>query len=424
MDFETRINELNNGVKYIISNNPNTQSFTILILVRYGSGFDPITKSGTAHLLEHLVFKGTEKRPLTKDIMIELNSIGSDYNAFTSKSFTGYHVKSAYNYLENCIDILTDIIHKPKFLSMNRSDFEKEFEQEKQIVLQELLSVKDNFSRYTHELLEKNIFVSPLNRNNEDDIVDIKNITLDDVINTYNQYYCGNNITVSIHGNLGTLDKAENLIEKYFNGFKAGSKNSMVFSKSKNINEIKYIDIFKQPNITKCHLSFSYPNRGFENKHDYYSNEILGLTFVDLTSGRLFQNIREEKGLIYSIKSNHYCYDNQGYFSISTNTNQKNLEEVVDTINNELVLLRDKGLTKKEFTIGVNNYLSQILLDSENTKSIAFYNAYELFYNSNNFTSYFKIIDIIKSFTLDSMNSYIKKLLENRPILTVIKSDK
>lgn len=423
MNFKTKIGKLNNGIQYILSDNPNTQSVAFVILVRYGAGFDPLGKSGTAHLLEHLVFKGTDKRPSTKDIMSELDSIGCKYNAFTSKTFTGYYTKSAYNYLENCMDILTDIIHTPKFLSIEQNKFKDEFEQEKKIVLQELLSIRDQYSRYNHELIEKNIFVSPINRNSEDDIEDIYSISINDIIETHKKYYCSENIIVSIHGNLQNLDKTEKLMEKYFGNFRSSFKNSHLFQTSKNRDIINYIDIFRKSNIEKCHLSLTFPNRGYEDKTKYYLTELLGLIFVDLTSGRLFQKIREDNALIYNINSSNFYYDYQGYFSIQTNTNLNNIDIVTKKIVNEINEVCLHGLEIKEFEIGVNNYISKILLDSEDANIIAMYNVYELFYNPNNFLSYFKVIDIIKNFTIDSINNFIKEFFSSRPVLTVIKND-
>ncbi len=431
MNFKTRIGRLDNGVKYILSDNPSTQSVVILISIRYGSGFDKIGKSGMAHLLEHLIFKGTKRRPFTKEIMIELNSIGSEYNAYTSKIFTGYHAKSAYMYLENIMDILSDILKNPKFLFLDSKEFLEEFEQEKKIVLQELFSIRDNYARYLTEMTENNVYISPLNRSSEDDIHDIESITLQDVIETYNKYYCSENIIVSIHGNLSQSSNSSNynfsntikLVNKYFGDIKSNEPNKLLFTKKKDINTINKIDILKKPNISKCHVSLSYLTTGFSNKLEYYMNELLGLIFVDLTSSRLFQHIREEKGLIYNIHSNHFCYDKVGCFDIQTNTNESNLESVLEELKKEIDILKSKGLTEKEYQIAIKNYTTKILLDSEYPMTIAKYNAYELFYNPDNFTSYFENIDIIKSISRDNINTYIREFLNPTPIITLIKSE-
>jgi predicted Zn-dependent peptidase len=421
MKFKTRKGTLKNGLKYIISHDSNIQTVAMLILVRYGAGFDAPGKSGMAHLLEHLMFKGTTKRPFTKQIMTELNSIGADYNAYTSKTFTGYHAKTAHMYLEDSMEILTDFLKNPKFITQKPEEFQEEFEQEKNIVLQELLTIRDQNSRYLDELVEKNIFVSPYNRIFEDDIRDIKSITLDDVIKTYKKYYCSNNIILSIHGNTGV--HVEQLVSKYFSDFKRNVRNKLMFEKSKNIEKIKRIDIMKKPNVSKCNIGFIYPNQGRANVKSYYMREIFGLVFADLSSGRLFQNIREKKGLVYSVRSNHYCYDHQGYFSITTNTDPAHLDTVIKELYKEIDDVKSKGITKKEFTIGINNYSAKLLMASEDPMTIAQYNADELFYkqNSKQFLSYFDIIQLIKKFTLKDLNKFIKTMLTQQPIITIIK---
>ena len=122
---------LSNGLRYIYNHQPNSSSIAILILVRYGAGFDE--KSGTAHLLEHILFKGTYKRPNTKEIMAEFNSVGTHFNAYTSKTFTGYHCKAAYPHLELNLDLLSDLVANTNFYT---KEFLNELEKEKQIVIE------------------------------------------------------------------------------------------------------------------------------------------------------------------------------------------------------------------------------------------------------------------------------------------------
>ncbi len=413
--------QLDNGLQYIITNNPNSPSVAVLVKIRYGSAFDPVGKSGIAHLLEHLLFKGTIKRPQNKNVMLSLNSVGADYNAYTAKTFIGFHAKSAYMYLENTMDILSDLLLNPIFLHKKKEDFLKDFEKEKQIVLQELLAIRDQPSKLIHELIEKNMYNGGMGTNSEDNIKDIKKITLEDVIDVFRTYYCAQNMILSIHGNLGSdFDHVLQLITKYFSHFPKGIYNTVIMKEPKE--NPKLVDIFYRGKMAKCQIVLLYPHTGYLDTNVFYMLELFSLVFGKLTSGRLFQSVRENQGLIYSITSNSYYYDYLGYYYIQTNTNQENLENVLTRIKQEIERVQKDGLTKEELELAKNNYSGKLLLDAEDPLNIAEYNSDELFYHGDHFIPYFKVIDFIKSISLENINTFIRSFLSNPPIVTVIKT--
>ena len=152
--------------------------------------------------------------------------------------------------------------------------------------------------------------------------------------------------------------------------------------------------------------------------------DVFRLIFVDLTSGRLFQEIREKKALVYSIRSIHCLYDHIGYLSIVTNIEPKNLDILLVEFKKHIDYVKDNGLSQKEFEIAKKNYTSMLSLDLDNSRTLAEYNAYELFYKSNNFTTYFDTIKYIKKITLNEINKFINKLLSIPPIITIINPTK
>jgi predicted Zn-dependent peptidase len=415
------IGTLSNGIKYIYNNTPNSSSVAVLLLVRYGAGFDQ--KSGMAHLLEHLLFKGTTKRPKTKEIMAEFNSIGSEFNAYTSKNFTGYHAKSSYDHLEQNIDILSDLLVNTDFY---REGFDNEFIQEKKIVLEELKAIKDNNMRYLSECLEKNIFKNELGYSEKDDIDAIDGISLKDIIDTYKKYYVGSNIIVSINGNLGeSVDKIPELLQKYLGKLPKGETNKKLFDKTFLNKSFKSTQIITKTNIQKSFLSISYIDNGYLSRQKYYINELFRLIFCDLTSGRLFQEIREKLGLVYSIHSSHFSYDFIGFLSIQTSTNTNNIKsgKLLTEYDKQIYEITKNGMTAKELEIAKSNFSSKMLLSLEDSMTLTEYNAYELFYHKDDFVEYTKIIDLINSFTLLEMNNYIKELFKTPRITTIITSE-
>jgi predicted Zn-dependent peptidase len=418
MDSNNIIGKLQNGIRYIYSHNSNISTISVLITVRYGSAFDK--KAGIAHLLEHILFKGTKKRPQTKEIMAELNSIGSEYNAYTSKSFTGYHAKAAYIHLEHCVDILSDLVANTNFYTKT---FSHEFVQEKKIVVEELKAVQDNKMRYILEVLDKNIFTGEMADNVTDDIAEIDSITLDDIIAVYKKYYVGSNMIVSINGNLdkhkSTIPK---LLEQYLGHISMGTPNKFIFDSSYFSKTPKRKTTIIDKAVIKAVVAVAFPNGGYKSRTKYYMLELFRLVFCDLTSGRLFQEIREKRGLVYSIKSVNFCYDNLGYFCIQTNTNVKNIDELLKELKYQLELAKEKGISKKELELAKSNYSGNMLLELENSMTIADYNAYELFYHNKSYTSYGEILKLINDISLDEINKFIRELLSQKSILTLIHS--
>jgi predicted Zn-dependent peptidase len=417
MDSNNIIGTLKNGIRYIYSHNSSISTISVLITVRYGAAFDK--KAGMAHLLEHILFKGTKKRPKTKEIMAELNSIGSEYNAYTSKPFTGYHAKAAYIHLEHCVDILSDLVANTNFYT---ETFGHEFTQEKKIVVEELRAIEDNKMRYVLEVLDKNIFSREMGDNVTDDIAEIDSISLEELIEVYKQYYVGSNMIVSINGNLGKYkDSIPDLLERYLGHIPKGVPNKLILDNSYFSKKPKRITQITEDGVVKAIVALAFPNGGYKSRTKYYMLELFRLVFCDLTSGRLFQDIREKRGLVYSIKSVNFCYDNLGYFCIQTNTNAKNIHELLKQLKIQIEAAKNDGLTPKELDLAKSNYCGNMLLELEDSMTIADYNAYELFYHPDSYTSYKEIIKLVDDISLEEMNKFIKELLSQQSILTILR---
>jgi predicted Zn-dependent peptidase len=417
MDSKNIIGKLKNGMRYIYSHNPSVSTVSVLITVRYGSAFDK--KAGMAHLLEHILFKGTKKRPQTKEIMAELNSIGSEYNAYTSKPFTGYHAKAAYVHLEHCVDILSDLVANTNFYT---ETFGHEFTQEKKIVVEELKAIEDNKMRYVLDVLDKNIFTGGMGDNVTDDIAEIDSITLEETIDVYKQYYVGTNMIVSINGNLGKYkDSIPELLETYLGHIPTGKPNKLTFDNSYFSKAPKRNVTITEKGAVKAIVALAYPNNGYKSRTKYYMLELFRLVFCDLTSGRLFQDIREKRGLVYSIKSVNFCYDNLGYFCIQTNTNVKNIRELLKQLKVQLEAAKKHGLSQKELDLAKSNYSGNMLLELEDSMTIADYNAYELFYHPQSYTPYKEVIELVHDITLEEINKFIRELLSQESILTILR---
>ena len=143
--------KLNNGLRLILVPVKGTQSVATLALCKVGSRYETKKISGASHFIEHLMFKGTERRPTTLDLSRELDSIGAEFNAATSKDWTGYHIKSSSNHLELSLDILSDMLWNSKFDP-------EEFKREKGVIIEEINMYEDNPLFFIDDLLEQVMF--------------------------------------------------------------------------------------------------------------------------------------------------------------------------------------------------------------------------------------------------------------------------
>ena len=199
-----------NKIPCVISENKNIFTFTILVLVKVGSRYENKGEYGMAHFLEHMLFKGTHKRPNAKHITNELDSIGAEFNAFTGKNMTGYYIKSSHSNYEKACDVLSDMI-------FNSILDDEEMEKEKNVVIEELRKDRENPSSHVNDLLYNQIFPKSQLGNptggREKDVIAYKKNTL---TKFYEKYYHSENLIIAISGNIPHNYK--NIIKKYFKG--------------------------------------------------------------------------------------------------------------------------------------------------------------------------------------------------------------
>lgn len=422
--------KLTNGIHYVCQHNPAIETISLLTLVRFGSGFEERGYSGIAHLLEHLLFKGTSKRPTMKIIMTELDSMGCEHNAYTSKEFTGYHIKMPKQYLQPCLDIQSDMLLHTNFKT---TSFKEEFLKEKKIVLEELLGYQDRKSELTISYMEQQMFPkgTSLANNHFTNIEDLPNQTLKTTMDVYKQFYVGKNTFISIYGNLcankkvcpdGTFKTAcssiEKLLETYYGSMPTGEPNTMFFDLPKAYTPQdstidKTIQIRDKKAAGKSHINISFRYPSLRTKPQLFSYQIMQLCLANLISGRLFQQIRERDGLVYSIRAIDSIYDYAGFFSVYTNTNPKHLDIVIEKVKHEVLHMIRNGITKKELEIARNHLLGSISIDAEDSMNLAQYNGYELFYSLHKkkaFTPYLDNSRIVQSLTLDEVNKRIQAI--------------
>ncbi|MBI5418373.1 insulinase family protein [Candidatus Poribacteria bacterium] len=346
---------LPNGLRVILEDLPYLRSVSIGIWILTGSVHENETNSGISHFLEHMLFKGTEKRT-AKQIAEELDSVGGELQAFTSREFTCYTAKVLDNHLPLALDVLHDMVVNSTFPPV-------EIEKEKGVVLEEISMHEDSPQELVHDLFNAAIWKNhSLGLSILGPEKNIKNFNRDKLMDFHKKNYCGNNIIITVAGN---IDK-DDLFKKIENYFSSIPNNCIdtndtipdihtgVFIHKKKLEQIHFC-------MGTSGLNFSHPNRYTL----YLLNSILGGSM----SSRLFQSVRENHGLVYNIYSYQSSYREAGLFSIYAGTKETNFEKVIKIIFDELKNLKTDFVSEKELTNTKEQLKGGITLNLESTES-------------------------------------------------------
>ena len=434
---------LSNGIRYICHHTGDQdQTVAIFIAVRYGSAMDPPAQAGMAHLLEHMLFKGNKT-------MRAFEAIGARFNAFTDRTVTAYHAKCAQGHLETALDLLCDMVtsrNNFRAATENENENENVMRREKQIVANELRGNLDSSTRRVVDALYKNMFAREMARNlTEDSLAALPALTPAQLVAAYKKYYVAENITVSLCGNLKN-HKVVALLHKYLghvsntnNTNNTNNSKSKIFMRAEahlRGQRRRIVVPSLVPNPKQRTIMVVFPTHGFRWRHtQYYYTEMFGSIFANLTSGRLFQRLREQEGLVYSVKASQAAHDYVGYFAIKTTTAPQNVAAVVRILDQEMARVRAEGISAAEFVLARDNFLATWAMAQENPMTLAMYNASELFYknnnnnnnnqnnhsNNNNFVPYEQVLtSLIPALTRAEMNRYLPKLLNPHAALLLV----
>ena len=393
-----------NGLRVVLESIPTVRSVTIGIWILTGSRNETEVNNGISHLIEHMLFKGTKKRS-AKDIAEAFDSIGGQVNAFTSKEYTCYYARVIDTHKEFALEVLTDMFFNSTFVK-------EELEREKKVVSEEIKMYEDAPDDIVHDLLAKAAFGDhslgyPILGTDEH----LKSFTQESLFEYKDTNYNPENVVVSVAGN---VDKSFiSTIEDYFTDFKKTGKK----------NEIKsplFIgeDLRRTKDTEQAHLCFGY--NGFAVDDDCLSslailNNVLGGTM----SSRLFQEVREAKGLAYSVYSHHSSYLDSGLLTVYAGTGKESLSELKTTVEQTISTLVSKGISDKELNNSKEQLKGQIMLGLENTSSRMMRNGRnELLLNKHR--SLDDIVKEINAVDHQSIKSVSDKLFSQKPAIALI----
>ena len=379
---------LTNGAKVVMEKIDYVQSVATGIFFKAGAVDEKPEHSGISHYIEHMMFKGTYKRT-AKQIAEDVDMLGGSINAFTGKENTCYYIKTIKENFEQGVEILSDMINNSQYDAA-------EMEKEKKVIIEEMKMIEDTPDEYAIDILGETV----LNGYDTGKSIigtreSVSGIQRDDLINYINDYYLAGNIVISMSGNID-VENAVDILERFFGNIKGGST-----KRPQQGFEYKSDHVYKYKEIEQTHIALG--NKGCSYDDDgrfpmtLYSN-ILGGSM----SSRLFQKVREEKGLAYTVQAFPSSYVDNGYFTIYAGVGHDKAEEALDAIKEELIKLRDEGVSDYELKMTKEQIKGNYIFGQENINKRMFAAGRNMLL-LNRFVSDEEILEKVENVTKDDI---------------------
>jgi len=360
---------LKNKLRLITIPNKNTKAVTVLVLVPVGSRYESKNIGGLSHFVEHMMFKGTKNRPTTLDISKELDSVGAEFNAFTSKDFTGYYIKSSADKIELSLNILSDMLYNSVFDA-------KELEKERGVIVEEINMYEDNPLMYIESLFEQLVFGDhPLGWDIAGTREVIRRVSREEMVSYVKKHYFSGNMVVAVSGNIDEKMTAK-MVEKYFAG--KGQKKNENFRAFKEAQKAPRV-VIRRKETEQAQLCLGFFGLSHYDKK-LPALQLLALILGGNMSSRLFVNIREKHGLCYFIRASAEPYHDSGTFVVQAGLDMLRIEKAVNLILKELKRIKKSGIREKELQNAKDYLKGKVALKLEDSENVAdWYAKQELF---------------------------------------------
>ncbi|MES3004940.1 MAG: pitrilysin family protein [Patescibacteria group bacterium] len=362
--MEYKKTKLNNGLTVITIPMKNSPSVTVMTLVKTGSEYETKEQNGISHFLEHMCFKGTEKRPRPLDIAIETDSMGSISNAFTSTEWTNYFIKSHSKHAEKVLDIVSDIY-------LNSTLPSEEIEKERGVIIEEINMYEDYLpAKVQFVLMELMYGNQPAGRSIVGPKENIKSISREDFIEYRKKHYVASATTVVVAGDFGeaiVVQKIENL----FSGISTGDK-----SLKQKVTEAQTEPALKIHTKESDQTHICIAIRTFD-AHDKRNTTLKVLVSVlsGGMSGRLWRKLREEMGACYYVHAQTEEATDHGFLAISSGIDLNRIEEITLAIIAELNRFKNEIISEEELKKAKDYAIGGMYLDLESSNDVARYYA-------------------------------------------------
>ncbi len=348
------IKKLKNGVRVVLEEIPYVRSISFGIWVRNGSRNETEENSGISHYIEHMLFKGTENRS-AKEIAEEMDALGGQINAYTTKEYTCYHTRVLDRHIDRALDVMSDMFLHSKFA-------ENDIAKERNVITEEILMYDDAPEEIVHDALQEAIWQgSSLGMPILGTTETISRVNTAIIKDYFKNNYHTENTVLSIAGNF----KEEEMLEKVNRAFgNWHSEQPYVCYDTKT--DYTPVVVKKEKDIEQMHLCLVFP--GPERDHpNKYALAVFNTIFGGGMSSRLFQKVREENGLTYTIYSYTSAYTDAGIFAIYASMNPNQTERVMELIFQEIRELKKEKISSKVINITKEQLISNFIIGTEST---------------------------------------------------------
>lgn len=328
---------LKNGLRILTVPMEGTQTVTVMVMVGVGSRYETEKQAGLSHFVEHMLFKGTEKRPTAQSITEELDGIGGEFNAFTAKDKTAYYAKTDSKHLGQAFDVISDIF-------LNSKLEQEEINRERGPILQELSMYEDDPRRSVGEEFEKLLYGEhQMGRNIIGYKEVIKNVSRKDFVAYMKKYYVANETVVCVSGKFKEKEIIKQIQQKFIS-IEAGAQAR--FKKVSDRQTAAGVHLkFKKTDQTHLILGArAYP----QNHKNRWALSLLSVILGGNMSSRLFIEVRERRGLAYFVSTSVDTYQDCGYIGTQAGIEHKNLGQAVEVILGEYKKIATEKVSEKE----------------------------------------------------------------------------
>ncbi|MFR4519095.1 MAG: M16 family metallopeptidase [Fusobacterium sp.] len=394
-----RIEKLKNGIPVLMDKIEGINSVTFGIFVKTGAKNELSGEEGVSHLLEHMMFKGTKTKS-AKDISEIIDNEGGIINAYTGKENTVYYVQMLSNRLKEGIEVLTDMF-------LNSTFSEENLEKEKNVVIEEIRMYDDIPEEIVHDRNTALVINGVQGNVVLGSEKSIREMTREKLVKYFKEQYRPENIVISIAGNFSYED-----ISEILNNGLGTIENISPEREYNGEMEIRSIENKITKDTNQIHLCFN--TKGCSLTSDKrYEVAIISNTLAGNMSSRLFQKIREDRGLAYSVFSYTSSFEEGGLFTVYAGTTKKDYKEVLEIIENEFEDIKENGITEYELQKSKNQFLSAVTFGLESSKGRMnrMANSYLLYKEIKNLD---EILDQIEKITVEDIKKAAQEMFDKR----------
>ena len=406
---ELELHHTPEGIPVIVDRLHWSRSAAIAVNMGVGSRDELSGRNGIAHLLEHLLFKGTEVRS-SKEMSQQIEAAGGEMNGYTSKELTSYYISTIDETLPTAEALLAEMVRRPLISK-------KDIKTEKKVVTQEIKMSEDDPEGYIHELLIRAIWKgNPMANSEGGTIKDVRAMGQSDIRGFFQDFYRPPHLAVVAAGNVGT-EQVVRWASENFDGLSPGKR----LAKRKAPKPHVGIELFPRTG-EQAYVAMGLP--AVDASHpDRYSYSMVGTMLAAGTSSRLYQKVREESGLVYSIYSQTYPFTDTGVAGIFFSTSSRNAERVMRIIADELRAFKEKGQEERELARAKHWLKGMIVRKLESAENRMFFIG-QSFAQTGKAVSSEEVLDRIDGVKEDDISRVAERLLDRSKLCIALHASK